>query len=106
MDSSSSEDDSLSDGAGGFGDDVSRWIAGEGGFGVGASGWIAEEGEFGVVTSGWMIGEGGFGFVTSGWIDGEGGFLVALFRRNGVNSSSSSEDESLISAPGIFFTLG
>ena len=92
MDSSSSEDDSLSDGAGGFRDDVSRWIAGEGEFGVGASGW--------------MTGEGGFGFFTSEWIDGEGGFFVALFRRNGVNSSSSSEDESLITAPGIFFTLG
>ena len=90
--SSSSEDDSLSVGAGGFVDVVSVWIAGEGRFGVGASWWIAGEGEFGVVTS--------------GWIDGEGGFLVALFRRKGSRSNSSSEDDSLLSAPGIFFTLG
>ena len=39
-------------------------------------------------------------------MDGEGGFSVALFSLNGASSSSSSEDESLISAPGIKFTLG
>ena len=39
--SSSSEDVSLSVGAGGFIDVVSVWISGEGGFGIGASGWMS-----------------------------------------------------------------
>ena len=39
-------------------------------------------------------------------MDEEGGFSVALFSLNGASSSSSSEDDSLISAPGIRFTLG